>query len=483
MSRASERLLREGEGVHTNKSLHTHPSFTPRQSTEYGPMDAKSLRLALLALLYYSCIFLVKTSMFACSFANYPTLLGLSYKTCLALAQTFGYAMGKVPSLMFSPKLLRSQLRGALVAVIVSAGSLITLSCATPPAASLLLITLACVCLAPTWSILQRFLEGRRDTEAIVAVVSFSYIGSSGLCKGIAVDLTNVHGLSDGEAVAACATVGVCVGVAAAIGVASQPPPSAADVAKRGRRKAMVSYRDELGQLIRGGFGPGIALIVGAYTLLGALRAYRDYFQVELFSAVDLRQSTSLFAKSEFTVSLLVLASSAGFGRFEDNSRALRWILRVAAPCALGIALMTTVHESGALGGLSWMIGVGACTFLGYVPLGTMAFDRLLGAARYESTSALLNLLMDASVLLGTASILIYKDFFVEDPRAVRAHAGHSDEEDAREAQQIHAFFCAACWRVGLSVAALALLAEASLVRAIDRRQRLLRKVDSGEAL
>ena len=81
--------------MHTNKVCTPTP-FTPRQSTEYGPMDA-SLRLALLALLYYSCIFLVKTSMFACSFANYPTLLGLSYKTCLALAQTFGYAMGKVP--------------------------------------------------------------------------------------------------------------------------------------------------------------------------------------------------------------------------------------------------------------------------------------------------------------------------------------------------------------------------------------------------
>ena len=259
---------------------------------------------------------------------------------------------------MFSPKLLQSQLRGALVAVIVSAGSLITLSCATPPAASLLLITLACVCLAPTWSILQRFLEGRRDTEAIVAVVSFSYIGSSGLCKGIAVDLTNVHGLSDGEAVAACATVGVCVGVAAAIGVASQPPPSAADVAKRGRRKVMVSYRDELGQLIRGGFGPGIALIVGAYTLLGALRAYRDYFKSNSSppSTFDSLRRSSPRASSP---SRFWSSQAPQPGRFEDI-RAHSDGSCVCGALRLGIALMTTVHESGALGAQldDWRRGV-----------------------------------------------------------------------------------------------------------------------------
>ena len=41
----------------------------------------------------------------------------------------------------------------------------------------------------------------------------------------------------------------------------------------------------------------GIALVVIAYTLLGALRAYRDYFQLELFRAVGFTsQSSGLFA-------------------------------------------------------------------------------------------------------------------------------------------------------------------------------------------
>ena len=86
-------------------------------------------------------------------------------------------------------------------------------------------------------------------------------------------------------------------------------------------------------------------------------------------------------------------------------------ILRVAASGGAGAALVTVAHERQLLGGLGWMICVGACNFLAYVPLGTMLYDRLLGAAHEHMTSALLNLLMDASVLVGTASLLCYKDF------------------------------------------------------------------------
>ena len=219
---------------------------------------ALSLRLALLALLFYTCVIMIKASMFACSWASQPSFAGLSFKTCLALAQTFGYAAGKVPSMIYSPKLPQSRLRGALIAVVVAAGSCVCLSCITPPAISLALVALCCACLAPVWSVLQRFLEGRQDTELILAVVSFSYIGGSGLVKGIAVDLLAL-GLTDPQATAVCAALGGGIGVAAAVGVAAQPSPSAADVEKRGRRKEMTSYRAECGKLTSE-FGLGSAL-------------------------------------------------------------------------------------------------------------------------------------------------------------------------------------------------------------------------------
>ena len=88
-------------------------------------------------------------------------------------------------------------------------------------------------------------------------------------------------GLSDSEAVAACAVAGVCLGLLSAIMVAAQPPPSATDVAKRGKRTQMTNYGKDCGLLQRD-FCLGIVLCVMAYTLLGALRGFRDYFQLEV---------------------------------------------------------------------------------------------------------------------------------------------------------------------------------------------------------
>ena len=427
-----------------------------------------SWRVALWGLLYYSSIFLIKVGMFACAWRERPAFGGLSFKTCLALAQTFGYASGKIPSLVYSPKLPEEQLRGALMAVIVAAGTAVTLSTFAPPGLSLVLVAMACFALAPAWSILMRFLEGRRDTEAVVAIVSFSYIGCSGLCKGITVDLV-VVGFSDAEAVATCAVAGTALGLLAAERVAAQPPPSEADIEKRGRRKQMTNYRAEGGQLARE-FGLGLALCVSAYTLLGSLRAYRDYFQLELFMAVGLSgQGASLFATSEFTISVVVLASTACFGLVEDNRRALRLILWVAAGGGVGLAGFTALHGQGWIGGLAWMVCLGASAFLAYVPLGCMLYERLLGAAREQMTSALLNLLADACVLVGTAILLCYKDFYIS---ASESEADASVQSLHARAAQDYAFFAKSCWTCGFVIAALLLLANWSLERNLDARLR-----------
>ena len=235
----------------------------------------------------------------------------------------------------------------------------------------------------------------------------------------------------------------------------------------------MTDYSKEMGHLCSH-FGIGVALVVGAYTLLGATRAYRDYFQLELFQAVGLAESSALFATSEFTVSLFVLASTAGFGLVDDNRAALDVILRVAAPAGLGLAALSVLHGRGAIGGLAWMIGVGACTFLAYVPLGTMLFDRLLGAAHEDMTSALLNLLMDASVLVGTASLLCYKDFVQQPPAGAGA---------AEAAKHMYDFFAAACWHGGIAIALLLVAANVSLGRAVDRRRRVVTKLDAASTL
>ena len=87
-----------------------------------------------------------------------------------------------------------------------------------------------------------------------------------------------------------------------------------------------------------------------------------------------------------------------------------------------------------------------------------MLWDRLLAAAHLDTTSALLTLCLDASVLVGTATLLCYKDF-------VQA----SGSEDARH---MHDFFCECCVGGGVGVAMLLGGAKVMLGRAVDRKRR-----------
>ena len=103
-------------------------------------------------------------------------------------------------------------------------------------------------------------------------------------------------------------------------------------------------------------------------------------------------------------------------------------------------------------------------------------------SADRAASSCSLNLGMDASVLLGTASLLVYKDFFFDEERVGGASAAQPAAAAAAAAsqqqQQLHGFFCTACWWGGLAIAALLLAADWTLGRALDRRQRVAQKVD-----
>lgn len=99
-----------------------------------------------------------------------------------------------------------------------------------------------------------------------------------------------------------------------------------------------------------------------------------------------------------------------------------------------------------------------------------MLFERMLGAAQLDTTSALLNLMMDTSVLLGTATLLCYKDF-VQDAAA----DGGEAVEDVRA---MYTFYTASCWRCGFAIALLVLAADWCLGDAVDRRRRLVQKLD-----
>jgi len=331
------------------------------------------------------------------------------------------------------------------------------------------LVACACVFLAPSWSFLQRFVEGRTHTEAIVALVSFSYIGVSGIVKSVGVKLLG-YGLSERSMVVACVLFGVALGTASALVVVAQPPPSATDLRRRGPRQRITSLRAEGAMLFRR-YGLGLSLSILAYVLCGTLRAYRDYFQLELFAAAEVEGVTSAFAMSEGTISVLVLSICALFSRVQSNSRAMHVIIAATVAGGALVAGLTLAWRAGRVCGFPWIVGVGCGTFLSYVPLGTMLFDRVLSAAEEHVTSTFLALVSDTCVLVGTAALLCYSQTQHLPSPSQPAHL-RSPTPAAAEAKGHGQLFATLAVTLGTCIALLMSAAAFAFSRAIDERRR-----------
>lgn len=428
-------------------------------------VTGSTARLAIASFVFYSSIFFIKMAMFAASWRG-ETFLGRDFKTSLALAQTLGYLAGKGPALALSPKLERRQLLPAMLAIVWGAGSLVVASALAPPWLGVPCVSAACVFLSPSWSVLQRSIEGRTHTEAIVATVSFSYIGVAGVVKSFGAALMQ-RGLSERAMVRTCASIGLVCGTASAIVVGRHPPPSAWDVKRRGSRARLVSVRQEGAQLLAR-YGTGLSLAVSAYVLCGVLRAYRDFYQAELFAAAGLRDSPAAFTTSEMTISALVLVATACFSRITDNVAALHAMVGTACAGGVLVSASTAGWRAGLLSAYSWIVTVGTGTFLAYVPLGCMVYERLLAAAEEQVTSTPLQLVSDAAVLLGTSVLLGLRQ------RAAGGSApagGVSGGDDAAVAS----FFASMALVVGILVALIMLAAGAAFTVAISRRRKAAR--------
>lgn len=435
--------------------LHAHDQGTRDRHT--------AITLGISAFGFYSSIYFIKVCVFAARWSGH-TWFDMDYKTALAIAQSTGYLVGKLPAALLTPKLGQTQLLWGVLVVVWCAGILVLALGVLPSAFGPPCLFLASACLASAWSLMMRFIEGRALTDAIVAVVSLSWIGVSGVVKTVGVQLV-LSGLPERAMVVACACFGLVSGTSFALAMASRPPPSALDERVRGARRAMRSIRRE-GLLLLSRHGPGIALTTCAYMLCGTLRVYRDFFMPELFAEAGLQGHPASFALSEGCIALLVIVTVGSFARIGDNRLAYNVIL-VTATCGVLLVLAATLAwRHGVLGGLGWITAVGAGVFLMYMPIGCSFYDRLLGAACEQLTTTLLSVIQDASTTAGAAALLLYKEYGWRPARV--AQAGGSSAS---------AFFAAAATAVGALSAVLLLCATVAFDRSVGAaRQRVRAK-------
>ncbi|MBS0395026.1 MAG: hypothetical protein JSR54_10390 [Proteobacteria bacterium] len=345
----------------------------------------------------------------AATFAVVPGWhFALDYKIALVLAQVVGYALSKFVGIKVISELDPSRRASAIVVLILASWLALILFALVPAPWNVAALFLNGLPLGMIWGLVFGFMEGRRTSEVLGAVVCASFIVSSGAVKSVGKLLMSHWGVSPFWMPALAGAAFMPLMIVSVWMLASLPPPDAADEAARVRR-APMDGRARRAFLAE--YGPGVALLIALYVFATALRDFRDNFAAELWAGLGYGDAAAVFTASELPVAVLALVVLGLIIRVRDNERAL---LVIHGVIVAGLALLggsTLAFQAGWLGPVPWMILSGAGLYMAYTPFNAMLFDRLIAVSGRVGTAGFLIYLADAAGYFGSCALLVWRNF------------------------------------------------------------------------
>ena len=339
--------------------------------------------------------------------AGWP--FAFDFKIALVIAQVAGYALSKVLGVKVISE-MRPERRALAILVVIGAAELaLALFAVAPPALGLAALFLNGLCLGLVWGLVFGFLEGRRLSEVLGAMLCASFILSSGVVKSVGKTLL-LDGIANEHWMPALSgLIFLPLLLFSVAALAQLPPPCPLDEAARVRR-APMNAGDRRRLLAT--YGPGLAALIAAYVLLTAFRDFRDNFAAEIWTELGFGGAASVFTLSEIPVAVIVLVGLAALMRVRDNRQAVFWNLAFVGAGALLMGGATLAHQLHALGPIGWMVATGAGLYMAYTPFNGILFDRLIAATGSIGTAGFLIYLADAGGYVGSVILLLYRNVF-----------------------------------------------------------------------
>lgn len=361
---------------------------------------------ALAAFAVYSCMYAFRKPYAAATFEGL-TWLGLSYKVWLVMAQTCGYALSKFYGIRFiaaMPPVGRKR----LILLLIGAAWMALLGFAlTPRPFDIVFLFLNGIPLGLVFGVVFSYLEGRRTTEFLGAVLASTFVFSSGAVKSVGKWLLLEWHMPEHWMPFAAGALFVVPLLAAAEALERTPAPDAADQRARTKRQPMDAAER---RAFLQHFGPGIVLLVAVYILLTLIRDVRDNFAAEIWNELGYGQQAAIFTTTEVPVALVVLLLMSQLIWVTDNRRAL-WINHIFIIGGLLVAAGATLaFRAGMLGPLVWFAATGLGLYLSYIPFNGLLFDRLLATFGVAGNVGFVMYIADAFGYLGSVSVLSVKE-------------------------------------------------------------------------
>lgn len=374
------------------------------------PEKSKNMQMfvaAVAAFCVYTCMYAFRKPFTVGTFQHLQ-FWGVEYKIWLVVAQTIGYTLSKFFGIRFIAELKTGQRLFTIMLLIGIAWMALLLFAIVPAPYNIIFLLLNGFPLGVIYGIVFSYLEGRRATEFLGAVLASSFIFASGLTQSAGkFVITNLH-ISDWWMPFVTGLIFVVPLLLFSLLLDKTPMPDEDDINERTQRSTMNKQQRK--SFIKQ-FYPGLVLAIITYVLLTMMRDYRSNFAADIWMELGVGDDPSVFTKSELLPCVVVLIIMSALILVRNNIRALM-INHLLIILGLLIAMVSTLlFLYNDLTGFWWMTLCGTGLYMAYVPFNCMLFERLIASFKYVSTAGFIIYVADSFGYLGSSVILFVKNF------------------------------------------------------------------------
>jgi MFS family permease len=383
------------------------PILWLRERISNAPQWVTVVFAALVTFSVYTCMYGYRKAFTAAGFED-QSLWGVDYKIWLVTAQVMGYMFSKFYGIRFIAEHISSN-RAAIILKLIFAAWMALLGFALVPSPyNILFLFLNGFPLGMIWGLVFSYVEGRRATELMGAVLASSFIFASGFAKSIGSWLMNNMEVADHWMPF---TAGAIYFVPLLIFTAllqAIPEPTTKDKENRCVRLSMDALQRK--NVIRK-FLPGLVLLIISYILLTILRDFRDNFANEILQELGLGNEASIFTKTETPVAIIVLVLISSLMLVKNNFKAFYLNHLIILGGWLMAAGATILFMLSIISPFAWFTAVGTGLYLGYIPINCLYFDRMIASFKLTANVGFIMYVADSFGYLGSVLVLFIKQF------------------------------------------------------------------------
>ena len=257
------------------------------------------------------------------------------------------------------------------------------------------------------WGIVFSFLEGRRFTEVLGAIMASSFIFASGIVKSAGRMLIDIFGASDFWMPFLTGLLFLPI-FFLGIGMLQKIPiQDEEDESSRTKREPMNREQRHSFFLF---FAPGIICSIIIYIGLTIVRDLRDSFAVEIWKGMGFENTPTLLTLSEIPIAIAVLLIIGLMMLIKNNRIAFFTNLYILLLGGILLVLNTFLFKFHLISPIAWMILIGFSMYLPYISYHVMFYERWIALFKFKSNIGYLMYVSDAFGYLGSTFVLLLKN-------------------------------------------------------------------------